>query len=287
MRIAALYLTVFIMGCSSSSSNTPDGDASSGPHDDAGRSARDSGRHDAATVCAFRAVQDSGTDAGGDSSALDARADSHDAGPATATDADAGPIHCVNDTQCPTGHVCDTKAGALHSATCIPNAGATLCVDPPADGGGAPGMCSENSDDMCCTVAAGCVAKPASASGQSPCCPGAQGDSYCQTKLANSAATCSGNVCTTCLDTCVASNPAAYQKFLGYQLNDCGCTANGACYSACHDSETAAATSPCGMCLAAQTAEDLNSTCTLTAALDCSNDKACTAYQACAGACPM
>jgi hypothetical protein len=41
------------------------------------------------------------------------------------------------------------------------------------------------------------------------------------------------------------------------------------------------------MCLTAQTAEGLSSTCTLTAAEDCSNDPDCTAYQACAGACPM
>jgi hypothetical protein len=149
---------------------------------------------------------------------------------------------------------------------------------------------------MCCGVAAGCIANPARVdagafppplSPPDPCCPGSAGDTYCQGKLSNDVATCSGNVCTTCLLTCITATPVAYQKFLGHQLTDCGCTANGECYSACHTATSSDPSSACGTCLAAQTTEGLSSTCTLTAAEDCSNDPDCTAYQACAGACPM
>jgi hypothetical protein len=96
-----------------------------------------------------------------------------------------------------------------------------------------------------------------------------------------------GDAATSCVDACVLKYPAPYQKFVGYQLMECGCTATGACYSDCHDSTTLAATSACGMCLAAQGAEGLASTCTLAAAGDCSMDVDCSAFQACAGMCPM
>jgi hypothetical protein len=91
----------------------------------------------------------------------------------------------------------------------------------------------------------------------------------------------------TCLEACAIASPAGYEKFLGYQLTDCGCTAGGECYSACHTSSSASPMSDCGMCLAAQTAEGLSSTCTLTAAEDCSNDTVCAPFQTCAGKCPM
>jgi hypothetical protein len=91
----------------------------------------------------------------------------------------------------------------------------------------------------------------------------------------------------TCLEACIEANPSAYEKFLGHQITDCGCTESGECYSACHESTSADPSSACGTCLAGQTADGLSSTCTLTAAEDCSNDTACTAFQVCAGMCPM
>jgi hypothetical protein len=91
----------------------------------------------------------------------------------------------------------------------------------------------------------------------------------------------------TCLEACIADNALAYEKFLGHQLTDCGCTESGECYSACHESTSADPSSACGSCLAGQTADGLSSTCTLTAAEDCKNDTACTAFQTCAGTCPM
>jgi len=91
----------------------------------------------------------------------------------------------------------------------------------------------------------------------------------------------------TCAEKCVTANPMAYAEFERYQVKECGCVADGACYADCHDSTTRAPSSRCGQCLAAETSEGLGSTCTLAAAADCSNDTACSAYQACAGSCPM
>jgi hypothetical protein len=87
--------------------------------------------------------------------------------------------------------------------------------------------------------------------------------------------------------TCRSASPAAYAKFAAYQVTDCGCTPDAACYSVCSESTSLDAGSACAECLAAQAKDGLASTCTLTAAADCSNDPECTAYQACAGACPM
>jgi hypothetical protein len=295
MRASTLCLAVLLAGCSSSSSSTPvdaGNDVSVKPHD-AGHDAKDAAtHHDAGTVCNPVPVEDAGVDGATDAKARDAESDvkddATDAGAAMATDADAGPIRCTLDTQCPTGDICDTKATGASAGTCVANTGATFCASVPADGGGAPGACSENASDMCCTATAGCIANPtAKLATANVCCPGAAGDTFCQGKLGDDTATCSGNICTTCVDTCIAANPAAYQKFLGYQLTDCGCTADGDCYAACHDSATRAPTSACGMCLVAQSKEGLSSTCTLSAAGDCSNDPACTTYQACAGMCAM
>ncbi len=90
-----------------------------------------------------------------------------------------------------------------------------------------------------------------------------------------------------CEGNCALRNPTAYAKFVEYELDECGCTPTGPCYSDCHASTTAAPTSSCGMCLTAQGNDGLSSTCTLAAAADCSMDTECTAFQACAGACPM
>jgi hypothetical protein len=207
----------------------------------------------------------------------------------------------MHDTECPAGDVCDTT-----QSQCITNAptdgGVTLCVEAPKDGGGPPGKCSVNADDMCCSEATGCVAnpwldagapmKPAALPTAYACCPGSAGDIYCQGKVADPTATCATvnpnqSLCSTCMHLCIWQNPAAYERFVGYQLTECGCTANGACYAACRTSTTLAGTSACGTCLASQVAEGLASECTLAAAADCSNDPACTAFQMCAGMCPM
>jgi hypothetical protein len=90
-----------------------------------------------------------------------------------------------------------------------------------------------------------------------------------------------------CMQQCIDAHRAAYEAFERYQVSECGCVADGECYSACHASTTLAPSSACGTCLAAQTAEGLSSECTLAAAHDCAEDMACTAYQSCAGACPM
>jgi len=293
MRLSALCFAMFVVGCSSSRATVEDAgeDAPRTPPHDAGHDVvKDAAPHkEAGLVCsppvapADAGKPDAEKDAAKDAS-KDADKDGKDAAPA-----DAGPIHCTQDQDCPAGDVCDTS-----SHECLANggdAGASRCGSPP-DGGGAPGTCSVNPDDICCGVAAGCIANPVRAdAGPLPttdsCCGGPAGDLYCQGKLSNDMATCTGNVCTTCLLTCMTATPAAYEKFVGYQLTDCGCTADGECYSACHTATSSDPSSACGMCLAAQTAEALSSTCTLTAAMDCSNDPDCTAYQACVGACPM
>jgi hypothetical protein len=285
---------MFVVGCSSSSNTVGDaGDdvSTSKPHD-AGHDAKDAGaQKEAGLVCSpVTPTTDAGKHDAEKDAAKDAGGDASDA--SAGGDADAGPIHCTRDLDCPGGDVCDTSSHA-----CLANGGdggASHCGGPP-DGGGAPGTCSVNPDDICCGAATGCVANPAKLDAGSPsilpspepCCPGTAGDTYCQGQLSSDVATCTGYVCTTCLLSCMTATPAAYEKFLGHQLSDCGCTANGACYAACHDATSSEPTSACGSCIAAQTAEGLSSTCTLTAAEDCSNDPDCTAYQACAGACPM
>jgi len=305
IRASALLAVLFAAGCSSASSAPDDAGADvvvAMKARDAGQDAKkDSAplvhHEDAGTVCAPAPpapAAEAGKEDAEPGATHDAAKDTMDAGK---PDADAGPIHCTHDSECTAGDICDTNKGV-----CIANAesdaGPQLCGSN-TDGGGVPGACAVNPDDMCCAGRSGCVANPAKVDAgplpeapiplppTDPCCPGAAGDTYCQGKLSDDSATCTGNVCTTCLDTCVRGHLAAYQKFLGYQLTDCGCTANGGCYDACHEATTAAPGTPCGMCLAAQTAEDLSSTCTLTAAEDCSNDPSCTAFQACAGACPM
>jgi len=296
MRAFALCFLMLAVGCSSSSNaaSVATDDGGSSKPEDAGhgaKDARDAGEQmEAGLVCSPHVVT---TDAGKHDAAKDASNDAGaDAKDATPGDADSGPIHCTGDVDCSPGEVCDTSSHA-----CLTNggdAGVSQCASPP-DGGGAPGTCTVNPNDMCCGSASGCVLDPARVDAGPPtivpppdsCCPGSAGDTYCQGKLSTDTATCTGNVCTTCLLTCMTASPAAYEKFLAYQLTDCGCTANGACYSACRTATSSDPSSACGTCLAAQTTEGLSSTCTLTAAEDCGNDPECTAYQACAGACPM
>jgi hypothetical protein len=280
----ATSLAFLLVGCSSASSSS----AVDGGHDDARHvpsDARSDARADARTVCEPLALVDAGhADARADAGAPDAKADAA----RDASDDDA-PIACTFDTHCPAGKVCDTKTTGEGAGTCVANDGKTLCAALPDDGGGAPGTCSVNTGDMCCTATAGCLAKPeAGVVGGGACCPGAAGNLYCQTQLSNDQATCGATgLCATCMDGCLLATPAAYQKFLGYQVTECGCAADGPCYDTCHTSTTFAAASACGQCLTAQTKEGLSSTCTLAAAVDCSNDPGCTAYQACAGMCPM
>jgi hypothetical protein len=286
MKTPAVLLGVFLLGgCSSSSTPTTDDDASSPD---------DSSAHDTGSTSHHEAGPDSGpaargvclprVDAGSDASARDAATDAKpkDAAPAK-EGGEAGTVHCTSDPDCSSGDLCDIK-----TSKCVANTGKTYCMDLP-DGGGTPGTCSVNSDDMCCTEAAGCLARPPEPMvGGGACCPGAAGDKYCQSKLSDDTATCgAGNSCTTCMDSCINANPGAYANFLQHQVEDCGCVADGACYAACHDSTTTASSSACGMCLASQTGEGLSSTCTLQAAADCISDPDCSAYQACAGMCPM
>jgi hypothetical protein len=293
--LAATSFALLMMGCSSSSSTTPSEvdaghDAAEKKHDAGKPKTTPDAGSDARTVCEPAPIVDAGVDAPVDSGLPDALADvAVDAAPPV----DA-PIACTSDLVCPAGLVCHTKTTGEGAGTCVANDGTTFCTGEPAGvdgggGGGIPGKCSINADDMCCTVGAGCVAKPeAGVVGGGACCPGAAGDLYCQSQLSNDQASCgAAGLCATCMDTCLNANPAAYQKFLGYQVTECGCAADGSCYDACHTSTTTAATSTCGQCLAAQSKEGLTSTCTLAAAVDCSNDPHCTAYQACAGMCPM
>jgi len=299
----ALLLATFVVGCSSSSGTTQDAgnDVVTKPHDAGHDAKKDTAapEKDAGTVCrpAPTATPDSGARDAVADVAQDALPDVTDAAPK----AEAGPVHCTQDVECPAGDICDTA-----KSECVTNVGGdggpATCSNAPAqgaDGGGVPGTCGINANDLCCGPTSGCATNPAHVDAgplpktpiplppTDPCCPGAAGDTYCQGQLSDDQATCTGNVCTTCTDTCVRANLAAYQKFLGYQLTDCGCTSDGACYDACHDATSADPGTACGTCLAAQTAEDLNSTCTLAAAGDCTDDPSCTAFQQCAGACQM
>jgi hypothetical protein len=84
--------------------------------------------------------------------------------------------------------VCNTSTGA-----CVTNAG--LCTGAPTVLGGKPGTCTNIGSDICC--AAGSCFAPAS--GATSCCPGTSGNTYCQTVLSNTSATCTlENTCTTC-----------------------------------------------------------------------------------------
>lgn len=248
------------------SSNTP-------PSNDAGA---------VRTVCE-PPVYDAGPTSDQDASDAAADVTPDDAGDAGVKD--ATPLGCAKDTDCTDGGVCDTTSKA-----CVADTGATLCGGAlPSDGGGVPATCTVNASDICCSD--GCVAHssiPDGGVGGGACCPGPEGDKYCQSLLATSAATCgAGNLCTTCIDSCIDAHLAAHAKFANYQVSECGCIANGPCYDKCHTSTTMDPTSDCGACLAAQSGEGLASTCTLAAAADCSNDPDCTAYQQCAGKCPM
>jgi hypothetical protein len=282
MRTPIWYLSLLLLGCSSSSNPvmiTADAGNPTDAHHDAHRESGPPPK----TVCEPATFDAGSKDGESDAEDHDAATDAGAKDVADKDGSETGPIHCTLDTQCPPGDVCERA-----SSMCIPNMGATLCTGT-VDGGGAPGKCSANDNDMCCTVTAGCIPSPAiPLAGGGPCCPGATGDTYCQAKLADDSASCgSANVCTTCMDTCITANDAAYQKFLAHQVADCGCIADGACYDVCHTSTTTAPDSACGMCLTSQTQEGLGSTCTLAAAADCSSDPGCTAYQACIGTCPM
>jgi hypothetical protein len=275
-------LLLLVVGCSSSSP------ASTTPHDAATAiDVHADARHDSGPpprkVCEPASSDAGPGDGGGDALDHDALADADHKDAAGKDGGDAGLVHCTTDMQCAPGDVCDTTM-----TLCVQNDGTTFCSGT-ADGGGAPGTCSVNAGDICCTTTMGCLVRPAMpVAGGGPCCPGPTGDTYCQGKFADDTATCgSGNVCTTCMDTCVTANPIAYERFVAHQVADCGCIADGPCYSACHDSTSTAPDSACGLCLTAQTQEGLGSTCTLAAAADCSSDPDCTAYQACAGMCPM
>ena len=106
---------------------------------------------------------------------------------------------CTLDSQCANGQVCNTSTGI-----CVTNS-ATLCTA--STTAGKPGTCTNIGTDVCCPTADLCFTPP---SGATTCCPGVSGNSYCQTALGNSSATCTlENTCTTC-DPVSTTNPVYY-----------------------------------------------------------------------------
>ncbi len=92
-----------------------------------------------------------------------------------------------------------------------------------------------------------------------------------------------------CEANCETSNPAAFAKFEGYILKDCGCTTGATCYSACEsttcaDAGAGDAGAACTSCLE-QAAASENS-CALTAlTVDCTADTTCKPFATCIEGC--
>jgi hypothetical protein len=93
-----------------------------------------------------------------------------------------------------------------------------------------------------------------------------------------------------CTGNCIANNMAAFKKFEGYELMDCGCASGSACASMCTaecaDPSSLTTTSPCGMCLDTQADMGESSSCTVSAGTSCILDSTCSAFVKCAMACP-
>jgi hypothetical protein len=86
-----------------------------------------------------------------------------------------------------------------------------------------------------------------------------------------------------CQQNCITTNSAAYAKFQGYLLADCGC-ASGApcatdCASACGDGGTPS--SACTSCVTTQEMMGSTSTCTTAAGTSCVSDTTCSAFVSC------
>ena len=97
---------------------------------------------------------------------------------------------------------------------------------------------------------------------------------------------------TACQMACTTSNMAAYQKFQGYLLADCACTAASPCTTDCAASCTAgmpnttAPSAACSTCLTNESTKGLSSTCTVAAGGTCIGDATCAPFVTCAQNCP-
>ncbi len=93
-----------------------------------------------------------------------------------------------------------------------------------------------------------------------------------------------------CRGACVANHPAAYQKFIGYALKECGCTTGAACASMCTGDCAAMMLSdndPCSNCLLNEAQKGTGSACTTKAAIsDCLPDSTCSPFIQCEISCP-
>jgi fibronectin-binding autotransporter adhesin len=111
---------------------------------------------------------------------------------------------CTDDTQCAAGDICETETGQADTGKCITPATAT-CTTPENTGTGTnegtPGVCKNNTADMCCTVNGGSTCIPDTPT-MNPCCVGAPGDIYCQStkglNMANAACDPATNACVAC-----------------------------------------------------------------------------------------
>ena len=95
-----------------------------------------------------------------------------------------------------------------------------------------------------------------------------------------------------CNDQCTTMYPTAYQKFVGYELTECGCATGSPCATDCAGSCASGkpnGTSPnsaCATCLSAEGNKGLGSSCTLTAAeTDCAGDSTCKSFSSCGLCC--
>jgi len=93
-----------------------------------------------------------------------------------------------------------------------------------------------------------------------------------------------------CVKACETSHAAAYAKFIGYELQECGCANAAACVAECTaecaNPTTLTGASPCGQCLITQVDMGSSSTCSLRAELtDCESDAVCRPFLTCVQTC--
>ena len=104
----------------------------------------------------------------------------------------------------------------------------------------------------------------------------------------SSSSSSSGDGGVSCEQTCANSNMTAFKKFLGYQLQTCGCAAAAPCAATCTSDCAmpsmllADETDPCGTCLGSQG----GTPCTTSAGETCVSDSSCSPFVQCAIACP-
>lgn len=91
------------------------------------------------------------------------------------------------------------------------------------------------------------------------------------------------------MEGCTTSHAAAFSKFEGYELADCGCAAGATCMSDCTAEcaapNTLTTTSPCGVCLLTEASKGTQSTCTTEAGITCLGDTTCQPFLQCANGC--